>query len=97
MLVDIEIMVESEDNDVNENEKLEDLDIELEGVNQNGSGTKKEFVSIPVNTNQIVMLQEMEDGHCLVFFSESFPPVTAKKSKEKLKQKINKNIKSVYG
>jgi len=96
MLLDIEIMVETEGEN-NKDEKLEDLDIELEGVNQNGSGTKKEFVSIPVNTNQIVMLQEMEDGHCLVFFSESFPPVTAKKGKEKLKQKINKNIKSVYG
>jgi hypothetical protein len=96
MLVDIEIMVEAEEeNDTDE--KLEDLDIELEGINQNGSGTKKEFVSIPVNTNQIVMLQEMEDGHCLVFFSESFPPVTAKKEKEKLKQKINNAIREFYG
>jgi flagellar basal body-associated protein FliL len=97
MLVDIEIMVEAEEEN-NTDEKLEDLDIELEGVNQNGrSGTKKEFVSIPVNTNQIVMLQEMEDGHCLVFFSESFPPVTAKKGKEKLKQKINNGIREFYG
>jgi hypothetical protein len=96
MLVDIEIMVEGEEeNDTDE--KLEDLDIELEGVNQNGNSSNREFVSIPVNTNQITMLQEMEDGHCLMFFSDSFPPVTAKKGKEKLKQKINNSIREFYG
>lgn len=94
MLVDVEIMVEAE-NQEQEDEKLEDLDIELEGVESNGKA--QEFRSIPVNTTQITMIQEMEDGHCLVFFSESFPPVTAKRSKDKLKEYINNQIKDFYG
>lgn len=94
MLVDVEIMVEMEDQR-EDREKLEELGVELEGVEN--EETKKEFKSIPVNTHQIVMLQPMQDDHCLIFFSESFPPVTAKKSKDELKEKINNKIEGMYG
>jgi len=45
MLVDIEIMVEAEEEN-NTDEKLEDLDIELEGVNQKWKKWYKERICI---------------------------------------------------
>lgn len=108
MLLDIEIMVEKEDSRGNgekgaQKETLEDIDLELEGVGEGEEEQNKqnknegEFHSIPVNTQQITMIQEMKDGHSLVFFGNQFPPVTARLGKKKLKAKINKNIYKYYG